>query len=494
MFTCSVCSETFGHLTSLKNHKKVHKNWYKVDETDDSNELDIISRRNNYNVESKPDNSMDTYNSGELDIINRQNSYSVKGEIDNSMDTYNSDELDYHVEGEMDNSTDMYNSDELDAINRQNNELTFDDQESADEYNLTFDTLSIADKSNLIFNNRGDILENSKIINEAEFQSDVSESEIDNTDFPSTAYRDFIDIVIRYNLSYTAGDAVLKFMKRHGQISKKILLRSTKDGLLFLDTLRKDHTKFHSTPVAQIKDQTYSFEYRPIISAVKEILQHQEITKSCIFDYQEVYTLVEGHQKRLFSEFYNSKWWSPEAKALVGIIPTLQGTKEERQTSQFRQLIRLIFHKCINILIEPLRSQYHSGVSLKITRTEIQMRQAIEVGQGKDHSLHEETNSFWNHPNTLVNKMDQRLGLIPRHPELKIFSTGLADLALFTASEYRHMMKVMPFVLEGLFERKENELLIQMFVNWNKIYFYSKQSKFTQTDLVQFEIHTIDDA
>lgn len=93
--------------------------------------------------------------------------------------------------------------------------------------------------------------------------------------------------------------------------------------------------------------------------------------------------------------------------------------------------------------------------------------------------------------NTLVNKMDQRLGLIPRHPGLKIFSTGLADLALFTASEYKHMMKVMPFVLEGLFERKENELLIQMFVNWNKMYFYSKQSKFTQTDLVQFEVSII---
>ncbi|CAG8679047.1 7990_t:CDS:2, partial [Scutellospora calospora] len=185
------------------------------DETDDSDELDIISRRNNYNVESKPDNSMNTYNSGELDIINRQNSYSVESEINNSMNTYNSDELDYHVEGEIDNSMDIYNSDKLDAINRQNNKLTFDDQESADEYNLTFDTLSIANKSNLIFNNWGDILENSKIINEAEFQSDNSESEIDNTDFPSTAYQDFIDIVIRYNLSYTAGDAVLKFMKRY---------------------------------------------------------------------------------------------------------------------------------------------------------------------------------------------------------------------------------------------------------------------------------------
>ncbi|CAG8623239.1 21856_t:CDS:2 [Dentiscutata erythropus] len=413
------------------------------------------------------------------------------------MDTYNSDKLDNYAEGKMNNSMDICNSDELYVINRQKNELTFDDQKSADEYNLIFDTQSIASESSLVYNNQEDILENSKIIDEVdEFQSDnseseidsadYSESEIDSADFPSTAYQDFIDIVIRYNLSYMASDAVLKFIKRYGQISKKILSRSTKDGLLFLNTLRKDHTKFYLTP----------------------ILRYQEITENCIFDYQEVYTLVEGRQERLFSEFYNSKWWgraqqhiSPgnkvlpiilysdattldclekssrhpifislsnipttvrnkaKAKALVGIIPTLRGTKEERQTPQFRQLIRSVFYKCINILIEPLCSQYHSGVTLKvnnyklrcnmmlasiignwsenckscltysgascarpchtcfvekddlnvinlpanhkITRTEIQMKQAIEMGQGKDHSLYEETNSFWNH---LVNK------------------------------------------------------------------------------------------
>ncbi|CAG8791126.1 6339_t:CDS:1, partial [Cetraspora pellucida] len=140
----------------------------------------------------------------------------------------------------------------------------------------------------------------------------------------------------------------------------------------------------------------------------------------------------------------------PEAKALVGIIPTLQGTKEEQNTPEFRQKIRTTFHKCINILIEPLRLQYNFGVLLnvndcnlrcnmmlasiiedwpenckscltysgtkcarpchtclvekdklnvinlpvsqKIIRTENQMQQVIALKQGKDYSLHEETN------------------------------------------------------------------------------------------------------
>ncbi|RIB18105.1 hypothetical protein C2G38_2311348, partial [Gigaspora rosea] len=89
----------------------------------------------------------------------------------------------------------------------------------------------------------------------------------------------------------------------------------------------------------------------------------------------------------------------------------------------------------------------------------------------------------------LVNKMDLRLGLIPRYPGLKIFNSGLADLALFIASEYKHMMKVMPYVLEGLFlDEKKDELLVQMFVNWNTMYCQSRQNKFTQTDLSHFEI------
>ncbi|CAG8839644.1 12559_t:CDS:1, partial [Cetraspora pellucida] len=63
--------------------------------------------------------------------------------------------------------------------------------------------------------------------------------------------------------------------------------------------------------------------------------------------------------------------------------------------------------------------------------------------------------------NALVNKMDLRLGLIPCHLGLKVFNNELADLALFTASEYKHMMKIMPFVLEDLLEKNQNKLLVQ---------------------------------
>ncbi|CAG8739959.1 10312_t:CDS:2, partial [Cetraspora pellucida] len=422
--------------------------------------------------------------------------------------------------------------------------------------------------------------------------------------------------IMKYQLSYKTGDAILKFVKKYSKISEKVLPRSTKDGLHFLDNLKKSHNEFFLTPVIQIKDQVYFFEYQPIISAIKKIFQNKEIAANCVFDYQEIYiSIMWGHAQQhispenkvlaiiLYSDatmldrlekisrhpvfislgniptkFCNK----PEAKALVGIIPTLQGTLEERQIPQFRQMIRSTFHKCMNILFEPLHSQYHLGVLFKVNgrdlkcnmmlscvigdwpenckycltysgancahpchtclvekdklnainlpsnhkiiRTENLMRQIMEMGKCKDYSLHEETNSFWTHLNFniytatvpeqmhyldlglfsymvkftqdllkfhggifLVNKMDLRFGLIPRYPGLKIFNVGLAELTLSTASEYKQMMKVMPFILEVLLEEKKNESLVQMYVNWNKMYNKLKQCKFTQSDLSQFE-------
>ncbi|CAG8714638.1 12676_t:CDS:2 [Cetraspora pellucida] len=130
-------------------------------------------------------------------------------------------------------------------------------------------------------------------------------------------------------------------------------------------------------------------------------------------------------------------------------------TLEEWQTPQFRQMIQSTFHKCMNILFEPLHLQYRLGVLFKVNsrylkcnmmlscvigdwpenckycltysgancahpchtclvekdklnainlpsnhkiiRTENLMRQIMKMGKCKDYSLREETNSFWTH-------------------------------------------------------------------------------------------------
>ena len=90
--------------------------------------------------------------------------------------------------------------------------------------------------------------------------------------------------------------------------------------------------------------------------------------------------------------------------------------------------------------------------------------------------------------NALVEKMDTRFAAIPRYCGLKIFHNGLADLARFTALEYRNMMRVIPFVIDGLLKDRLNNKLTDMYVKWNNIYRTLRKPTFTDSELNTFEI------
>ncbi|CAG8467003.1 13289_t:CDS:2 [Dentiscutata erythropus] len=418
MFICSVCNEIFGRLTCLINHKKIHKNYYQVEDSSDDC-------------------------------------------TDENTEIHSSDESD-------ESEVVMFNNQAI--VDNEHNPLVDISNPTLEEYSSTFD------ETNLMSEESSSTSEEiSSTSEEISSTSEESNSPFEESSSTFNEFNSTLDLIA----------------------DERSLFSGYSEEKLY---------QVFSTPIVQIKGQVYSFEYQPIISAVKEILQNQEIATNCVFDYEEIYSSIEA----IYSEFYNCNWWDraqqcipsenkvlpiilysdatmldrlekischpvfislgniptrfrnkPEAKALVGIIPTLQGTKEERQTPQFRQLIQTTFHKCMNDKLNTINLPSNR----KIIRTESQMKQVIAMGQGKDYSIHEETNSFWNHLDflksyggaALVNKMDLRFGLIPRYPGLKIFNVGLADLALFTASEYKHMMKVMPFILEGLFEDKKKK-------------------------------------
>jgi hypothetical protein len=83
-----------------------------------------------------------------------------------------------------------------------------------------------------------------------------------------------------------------------------------------------------------------------------------------------------------------------------------------------------------------------------------------------------------------VDKMDQRIAMIPRHSGLKIFSGGLQSIARLTASEYRDLMKVMVFVVDNLV----NKELSEVYVKWNKMYLMSRFESFKESDLENFQV------
>ena len=70
---------------------------------------------------------------------------------------------------------------------------------------------------------------------------------------------------------------------------KKTLPASTRIGLQFLNGLKKSHTSFFSLPIININNNTYNFEYRPILSGIEEIVDNTEIVKELVFDYNEIW-------------------------------------------------------------------------------------------------------------------------------------------------------------------------------------------------------------
>src|SRR5215471_111703 len=49
-----------------------------------------------------------------------------------------------------------------------------------------------------------------------------------------------------------------------------------------------------------------------------------------------------------------------------------------------------------------------------------------------------------------VDELDNRLANIPRFPGLKIFKNGLENIKRFIADDFRNMIKVFMFVIEGI--------------------------------------------
>lgn len=99
-----------------------------------------------------------------------------------------------------------------------------------------------------------------------------------------------------------------------------------------------------------------------------------------------------------------------------------------------------------------------------------------------------------------VDELDNRLANIPRFPGLKIFKNGLGNIKRFTADEFRNMMKVFIFVIEGIIKKHHKETisenkasqvdaaLVNAYYLWNKMYLCSRREYFLESDLDDFEV------
>ena len=95
--------------------------------------------------------------------------------------------------------------------------------------------------------------------------------------------------MINHKLSNKVGDAFLKFLHKYANLPKKVLPSSTRIGLQFLDSLKKERTLFNSAPISNINNIIYNFEYRSILAGIEEIISNTEIAEKLVFDYNETW-------------------------------------------------------------------------------------------------------------------------------------------------------------------------------------------------------------
>jgi len=129
-----------------------------------------------------------------------------------------------------------------------------------------------------------------------------------NTEWPNDIYREFMEIVMEYQLSNSCGDRIIKLINKSSRRDpdENQLPKSTKEGRKFLDVNEFPYMKFKKVPITNFQDTDYNFYYQPIIHGIKVLLLQSDINKEFIFKYR--------NNNKTYGEQYESDWWNVTEK------------------------------------------------------------------------------------------------------------------------------------------------------------------------------------
>ena len=77
----------------------------------------------------------------------------------------------------------------------------------------------------------------------------------------------------------------------------------------------------------------------------------------------------------------------------------------------------------------------------------------------------------------------------------------MGNIKRFTAEEFRAMMRQLVFVVDGIIvsfhksnftvnqAKNIDKKLVQVYVDWNKMYIFSRKDEFTESDLQTFKVN-----
>jgi hypothetical protein len=80
-------------------------------------------------------------------------------------------------------------------------------------------------------------------------------------EWPNDAYRDFMKLINNYQLSNSAGNAIINFFNNYSNLNVSPLPSSTKIGKEFLDNSTISYMDFKETPIIIFQNIMYQFYY-----------------------------------------------------------------------------------------------------------------------------------------------------------------------------------------------------------------------------------------
>jgi hypothetical protein len=138
-------------------------------------------------------------------------------------------------------------------------------------------------------------------------------------EWPNNAYREFMEITTKYQLSNSAGDAMIWFFNKFSNLDNSPLPPSTKIGREFLDNASIHYATFKEVSIVTFQDTEYILYYRPVIQAIKSLLVIDSINQNIVLNYIEKKETRNDVETQLFEEQYNCNWWRrEELKLFIG--------------------------------------------------------------------------------------------------------------------------------------------------------------------------------
>ena len=159
-------------------------------------------------------------------------------------------------------------------------------------------------------------------------------------EWPNDAYREFMELVIKGNISNKIGDKIIKFFNKYSNLKNSPLPKSTKNGKDYLNQINSPSVDFKEKVVATYKEVDFKLYYRPIFRAIQALMQRPIVSenfvhkgvlnKKMVSQLSDIATKesikyltnflnfhkVDGNITRIFGEPYESNWWLETEKTL----------------------------------------------------------------------------------------------------------------------------------------------------------------------------------